>query len=103
MAAGYFLLQRQNSVLAQFKFKVENVKFNNMWLNFTILFVELPENGVKFDYLKVDSYVAELSPRIFYTGDRLSPETMHNGTLTAIPEHAILLYGEMEFHLQLSS
>jgi len=95
------IIHHLNQFYSQFEFEVEKVKFNDKWLNITICFVKLPEQGAEFDEIIVDGYRQSLKGITFYTEDRLTIKIPHNGTIQSIPETATLWLGENGFIIQL--
>jgi len=84
---------------SQFEINVEKVRFNDKWLNITIYFAKLPEEGAEFTEIIMDGYRQSLRDITFYTGDRLTIRIPHNGTMQSIPETATLWLGENGFNL----
>ena len=99
---GVVIINEITQFYSQFEIKVEKVKFNDKWLNFTICFVKLPEQGVEFDEIIVDGYKQSLKGITFYTGDRLTIQIPHNGAMQSIPETATLWLGENGFIIKLN-
>ena len=95
------VIVHQFSQYSQFKIEVEKVMFNDKWLNITIYFAKLPKEGAEFDEITVDGYRHSLRGITFYTGDRLTIQLPHNGTLQSIPETATLWLGEHGFILHI--
>lgn len=89
-ALGAVILLYLEDYYSQFEFEVKNVKFDNQWLNFTIYFKQLPEEGAKFTCIIVDGFRKELPDVTFYTSDMLSVSIEHKGKIKQLPDHAIL-------------
>jgi len=97
------IIHHVNQFYSQFEFEVEKVNFNDKWLNITIYFAKLPEQGAEFNEIIVDGYRQSLKGITFYTGDRLTIKIPHNGTIQSIPETATLWLGENGFIIKLKN
>jgi len=92
-----------NLSYSEYEIKVINVKFTDEWLNFTIYFIKLPEQGAEFDEIIVDGYCQSLKGITFYTGDRLTIEISHNGTIQSLPVTATLIQKEYGFVIHVTT
>ena len=97
------IIHHVNQFYSQFEIKVEKVKFNDKWLNITIYFAKLPKEGAEFEELIIDGYRQSLRGVTFYTGDRLTIQIPHNGTMQSIPETATLMLKETGFNLYIKA
>ena len=100
---GIIIYNQMNQFYSQFEIKVEKVKYNDKWLNITIYFAKLPEQGAEFEEIIIDGYRQSLKDITFYTGDRLNIQIPHNGTLQSIPKTATLLHKETGFNLYIKT
>jgi len=86
---------------SQFEFEAKNIKFTNEWLNFTIYFKKLPEEGAKFTSITINGFQEELPDETYYTNDSLRICVYHQGKIKEIPEKAVLWMTEVGFEIKL--
>ena len=97
------IVHQINMFYSQFEIEVEKVRFNDKWLNITIYFAKLPEEGAEFTEIVIDGYRQSLRDITFYSGDRLTIQIPHNGTMQSIPETATLWLGETGFSIRIEA
>lgn len=101
VVVGRHILEVQREVLSHFQMQAKNVLFTDVWFNFTIEFVELPENGVKCVSVSSGGWSSKVD-RVFYTGDKLTIQIPHNGSLKSQPREVTLWGVETGFIVKLN-